>query len=168
MDEVDDIIGAHRFIRNRLLGIGGVMSADQSTLVDIIGDRVYYLAAPTEEEQRACRRPDLRQEDNEDGFWPLIITSDRAATDRVVVGGASAYVEIVMDVKLVGKGPIGSLSILKKKIFRILQCSKGPVEDLYVMGCYRESSRIAKEVIHKVTYPTLIQSFRLRIQQAPI
>ena len=153
---MNEALGATLFIRERLLGPSDPAgrTADQNALRALIGERV-YAGVPPAQDGATQKKP----------VYPLIVTTIRVATDKLVVDGASAFVSIVVDTKVIGTGSYADMSPIDTLVHRLLQKAHGPVGDLDVMGCHREQTLLLTQVDDDTTYRSLVQSFRVRISQ---
>ena len=151
---MNEILGAIMFVRKQLLG-SGTPTADQAALRALVDERVYAGTPPSQ--NPSTKRPPV---------YPMVLITVRAATDKIVVGGASAFVSLVVDVKTVGTGSYTDLAPIDSLVFRLLQQTGGTVAgDLEVMGCYREQVLMLTQVDDDTTYRSLVQSFRIRISR---
>ena len=153
---MNEALGAILFIRNKLLGASdpAARSADQIALRAIIGERV-YAGVPPSQDPLTKKKP----------VFPVIVSNVRAATDKIVVDGASAFVSLVVDVKTIGTSSYTDLIPIDTLIYKLLQKAHGPIEGLDVMGCHREQSLVLEQVDDDTTYRSIVQSFRVRISR---
>ena len=153
---MNELLGAFGYVRSTLLGPAqaGQRTADQNALRALVGDRV-YAAVPPPIDPATGKKP----------AYPLIIMSPRSGLDVTVVNGASAYTNILMDVKAVGTGTLAAIEPIDTLIFQLLQTTGGIYGPLEIMGCSREGFFPLQQVDDDDTYRSLVQTFRLRISR---
>lgn len=143
-----EILGIYSFLRSRL--------SSSSDLTNIIGTRIYAGIAPSKDP--ATSKPPI---------YPLVSYSVRSSRDRTVVDGESAYLDCLVDVKLVHTLGLGAMEAADGLIFSLLHRSNGRVGSIQVMGCHREGHIITEKVDGDTIYRYSIQSYRIRASRLP-
>lgn len=140
-----EILGIYAFLTQRL--------KSSSELAVIVNDRIFAGIAPAKDP--TTKKPPV---------YPLISFSVRTARDVTVVDGESAYLDCVVDVKLVSNSGLGSMVEADRLIFSLLhRAGNHTIQgDIDVLGCHREGAILSEKADGDVTYRYSIQTYRIR------
>lgn len=139
-----EIFAVYKFVSSRLKG--------STPLAALVGTRIYAGIAPSGTLT-----------------YPLISFSVRSNRDRSVVDGESAYIDCLLDVKLVTNQGLGSLAAADALVFSLLhRTGAADVDNVHIMGCYRTNSMITEQPDGTEVFRYSIHTYRVRAYRSTV
>ncbi len=154
---MNELLAIYAFIRAQLLG-GDAPDANQQALRALVDARVFAGVAPTKDAATG-KTP----------AYPFVVLATVAANNVIVQDGTTAWVNALIDVKIVGSGSLSDLAPVDALVFTLLQKQSGVVDDaVNVMACHQEAVLIAPPVVDgDAIFNQIVQSYRVRAHRLP-